>query len=246
MNVLKMTQNMRLESHDPDSIAFAEYLLKVGENSDPKVDFPSTMSKCADLYELISNIYPGIEEMSKNDEVSEINKIVLEMFNGESHTFLGVDKQELVSGESSTCTTYTSETLNQQNPSGLPPFKLDLKVVCPIMLLRNLAPRNICEQHVIVATILTGDKVGDTVFIPRITLTPSSSNVVIRMTRRQFPVRLAYAMTINKFHGHLVFSNGQLYVALSRCTTSGRIHVLLPKNTRHETTNVVYPEVVMF
>ncbi|KAI3856592.1 hypothetical protein MKW92_048219 [Papaver armeniacum] len=37
----------------------------------------------------------------------------------------------------------------------------------------------------------------------------------------------------------------QLYVALSRCTSAGRILVLLPKNsTRHETTNVVYPEVL--
>ncbi|XP_026460491.1 ATP-dependent DNA helicase PIF7-like [Papaver somniferum] len=181
MNVFKLTQNMRLESQDLDNIAFAEYLLKVGENTNPKINLPSTMSKCVDLHELISKIYPGIKEMSmptpeyftertilspRNDEVSEINKIVLEMYNGESHTFLAADKQEQVNGESSTGTTYTSETLNQQNPSGLPPFKLDLKVGCPIMLLRNLAPRSglcngtrlrveICEQHVIMATILT-------------------------------------------------------------------------------------------
>ncbi|KAI3851622.1 hypothetical protein MKW92_018707 [Papaver armeniacum] len=75
----------------------------VGENPEPKVNLPSAISKSANLHELISKIYPGIEEMSKptaeymtektilsprNDEVSEINKIVLEMYNGESHTFL--------------------------------------------------------------------------------------------------------------------------------------------------------------
>ncbi|XP_026410947.1 ATP-dependent DNA helicase PIF1-like [Papaver somniferum] len=189
------------------------------------------------------------------------------MYNGESHTFLATDKQEQVNGESSTGTTYTSETLNQQNPSGLPAFKLDLKVGYPIMLLRNLAPISglcngtrlrveICEQHVIMATILTGDKAGEVVFIPRISLTPSSSHVLIRMTRRQFSIRLAYAMTINKSQGQSlkyvgvdlrspVFSHGELCVALSRCISAGRIHVLLPKhNTRHETTNVVYPEVL--
>ncbi|KAI3946188.1 hypothetical protein MKW98_008781, partial [Papaver atlanticum] len=37
----------------------------------------------------------------KNAEVSEINKIVLEMYNGESHTFLAAYKQEKVNGESS-------------------------------------------------------------------------------------------------------------------------------------------------
>ncbi|KAI3908384.1 hypothetical protein MKW98_012479, partial [Papaver atlanticum] len=123
----------------------------------PKVNLPSAMSKCAGLHELISKIYPGIEEMSKptaeymtertilsprNDEVSKINKIVLEMYNGESHTFLATYKQEQINGESSTGTTYMSETLNQQNSSGLPPFKLELKVGCPIMLLCNLAPRS--------------------------------------------------------------------------------------------------------
>ncbi|KAI8530170.1 hypothetical protein RHMOL_Rhmol11G0034800 [Rhododendron molle] len=50
------------------------------------------------------------------------------------------------------------------------------------------------------------------------------------MTRRQFPVHLAYAMSINKSQGQSVkfvgvdlrtpvFSHGQLYVVLSRCTS---------------------------
>ncbi|KIK16812.1 hypothetical protein PISMIDRAFT_112662 [Pisolithus microcarpus 441] len=53
----------------------------------------------------------------------------------------------------------------------------------------------------------------------------------------QFPVHLAYAMTINKSQGQTVqhvsldlrtpvFSHGQLYVALSRCTHPRNIKVL--------------------
>ncbi|KAG5553845.1 hypothetical protein RHGRI_011650 [Rhododendron griersonianum] len=60
------------------------------------------------------------------------------------------------------------------------------------------------------------------------------------MTRRQFSVRLAYAMTINKSQGQSikiigvdlrtpVFSHGQLYVALSRCMSFDRITVILPQ-----------------
>ncbi|KAF9045955.1 hypothetical protein BDZ89DRAFT_942473 [Hymenopellis radicata] len=65
-------------------------------------------------------------------------------------------------------------------------------------------------------------------------------------------------MTINKSQGqsvqHIgldlrtpVFSHGQLYVALSRCTSAGRIKVLFPENQEADnlrTNNIVYPEVL--
>ncbi|KAL7265439.1 hypothetical protein ACSBR1_003255 [Camellia fascicularis] len=77
-----------------------------------------------------------------------------------------------------------------------------------------------------------------------------------RMTRRQFPVRLAYVLTINKSQGQSVkfvgvdlrtpvFSHGQLYVALSRCTSFDRISVLLPNDEPDSTTNIVYPEILL-
>ncbi|KAL5704887.1 DNA helicase [Ranunculus cassubicifolius] len=135
------------------------------------------------------------------------------------------------------------------------------------MLLRNIAPRDglcngtrlkvlQCGTRVIEAMILTGNKVGERVFIPRITLIPSTSNLPFKMSRRQFPVRLAFAMTINKSQGQSVkyvgidlrtpvFSHGQLYVALSRCTSSKRISVILPPDTANSTSNVVYPEVLL-
>ncbi|KIJ14676.1 hypothetical protein PAXINDRAFT_78621, partial [Paxillus involutus ATCC 200175] len=53
----------------------------------------------------------------------------------------------------------------------------------------------------------------------------------------QFPVGVGYAMTINKAQGQSVkhvgldlrsgvFSHGQLYVALSRCTNPGNVMVV--------------------
>jgi hypothetical protein len=113
-----------------------------------------------------------------------------------------------------------------------------------------------CGNLVLEAKNLTGDKHGDLVFIPRISLTPSSSELPIKMTRRQFPVRLAYAMTMNKSQGQSVkfvgvdlrtpvFSHGQLYVALSRCTSSSHLCILLRELTDMSTTNIVYPEVLL-
>ena len=55
--------------------------------------------------------------------------------------------------------------------------------------------------------------------------------------RKQFPVRLSFAMTVNKAQGQTiphagvylpepVFSHGQLYVALSRATVRSNIRIL--------------------
>ena len=205
---------------------------------------------------------------ARNDDVSDINTKALDRFPGEKFTYLAADKMSEDEGIEHTITHhYPNEFLNSLNPTGLPPFKLDLKVGCPIMLLQNIAPKDglcngtrliveNCSTFVIEARILTGDKFDNLAFIPRISLTPSSSELPIKFSRRQFPIRLAYAMTINKSQGQSVkfvgldlrtpvFSHGQLYVALSRCTSSDRITILLPPEDTVATTNIVYPEVLL-
>jgi ATP-dependent DNA helicase PIF1 len=97
---------------------------------------------------------------------------------------------------------------------------------------------------------------GRVVFVPRMTLEPSGESLPIELTRRQFPVRLAFVMTVNKAQGqsiinigidlHVpVFSHGQLYVVLSHCTSSTRIKVLFPEHSDTTTTkNIVYKEIL--
>ena len=205
---------------------------------------------------------------ARNDDVSDINRKALNVFPGEMFTYLAADKMCEDEGiDRSVTNQYPNEFLNSFNPTGLPPFQVDLKVGCPIMLLRNIASKDglcsstrliveKCSTSVIEAKILTGDKFGNLAFIPRISLTPSSSEIPIKFTRRQFPVRLAYAMTINKSQGQSVkfvgldlrtpaFSHGQLYVALSRCTSSDRISILLHAEDTSTTTNIVYPEILV-
>jgi hypothetical protein len=45
------------------------------------------------------------------------------------------------------------------------------------------------------------DNVNRTVFLPRLTLMPSDSGLPFQIKRRQFPIRPAFAMTINKSQG---------------------------------------------
>uniref|UniRef100_A0A453AVV0 ATP-dependent DNA helicase n=2 Tax=Triticinae TaxID=1648030 RepID=A0A453AVV0_AEGTS len=66
-----------------------------------------------------------------------------------------------------------------------------------------------------------------------------------KFKRKQFPVRLSFAMTINKAQGQTipivgvylpnpVFSHGQLYVALSRATAKRNIKILIEKEKEKE------------
>jgi ATP-dependent exoDNAse (exonuclease V) alpha subunit len=78
------------------------------------------------------------------------------------------------------------------------------------------------NQRYISAETLIGDFEGRTALLPRIPLTTlDDGSTPIQFTRSQFPIKLAFAMTINKAQGQIldivgvyipkdVFSAGQL------------------------------------
>jgi hypothetical protein len=209
---------------------------------------------------------------ARNTDVDEVNEHVLDRMPGESTVFLSADSIEREAGaddENDPIECYPPEYLRTLRASGLPPGELHVKSGCPLILLRNLAPQNgLCngtrmvllsaQERVLKARIIGGEHDGDEVFIPRITLSPSDSDgdFSFKLNRRQFPVRLAFAMSINKAQGQSVkhvgldlrtpvFSHGQLYVALSRATSPHRIRVLLTDERPSSTVNIVYPEVLL-
>lgn len=282
MRIFNLKQNMRLDQ-SPESVAFAEWLLQVGEgrglSPEKTISLPRAMVTPQNtLDSLIDFIYPNIAEQPKpdsffldrtiltttNDSVDDINTHLLNRFPGEEFTLLGFDTV----AEGGNAHDYPVEYLNSFAIPGLPLAHLKVKKGCPLMLLRNMDQTNgLCNgtrmvlldvrPRVLQCRVLGGKHAGKVVFIPRISLQPSNEDLPVSLTRRQFPVRLAFSMTINKSQGQslhyvgidlrkAVFSHGQLYVALSRCTSSNRIKVLLPEgsNTTH-VTNVVYPEALV-
>jgi hypothetical protein len=105
------------------------------------------------------------------------------------------------------------------------------------------------QRNAIDAKIVMGQHAGERVFLPRIPLCTSDDEMFpFRLKRKQFPIRLSFAMTINKAQGQTipivdvylpepVFSHGQLYVGLSKATAKGNIKILAIKDNRKKTKN---------
>jgi ATP-dependent DNA helicase PIF1 len=203
-----------------------------------------------------------------------LNGKALDKMTGKVSIHLSVDS--VLTKDPAEAMNYPVEFLNSPacQVSGMPAHELKLKIGCPLILLRNLNPSlGLCNgtrlkllsytSRLLSVKILNGSHVGEITFIPRIELMTAEGALPFIMVRRQFPVKLAFAMTVNKAQGQSlsqvgvylpnpVFAHGQLYVALSRsgckaltklfiCNVQG-IQGTFPNKVGFYTKNVVYGE----
>ncbi|XP_071714606.1 uncharacterized protein [Rutidosis leptorrhynchoides] len=106
------------------------------------------------------------------------------------------------------------------------------------------------------AEIITGTRVGEKVFFPRMSIIHKEPMLPFILKRQQFPLKISYAITINNSQGQSLnqigvylpkplFDHGQLYVALSRATSPGSLKLLIKKHEDHGpnvTKNIVYTD----
>lgn len=157
----------------------------------------------------------------------------------------------------------------------VPPHELRLKVGDVCLIMRNLNVEagltnntrvqivQIRPRCIKVQTLRRGHE--KVFLIPRIQFKFRMHNIGFEITRTQFPLRRAFAMTYNKSQGQTlqkvvldvrsqVFSHGMLYVGLSRVTNSHNIAIFGNKLFQHfdqnlntmvpTAMNIVYPEMV--
>jgi hypothetical protein len=293
--------NSSTSSSNGTNLSFVDFLLKVGEgkldkhsfdDNDDYIRIPDNLLFSPNgpnidydhEKQLIQAIYPNISNgrfspldvlgtailTTLNKDVDLMNSLATLLFPGEAKEYLGQDC--VPDSDANGVANYPVEYLNSLDPAGLPPYRLQLKVGMPIILLRNVdqkkglcnGTRLIVQQllpRVIMATILTGPFAKKMVFIPRVPIvTTDDKSSPIMFKRRQFPIKPAFAISINKSQGQTlkkvgvylptpVFTHGQLYVALSRCTDEKNLQVLIlngqiPGIDGTYTRNVVYTNVL--
>ncbi|CAF0980251.1 unnamed protein product [Rotaria sordida] len=287
----KLKRNMRAIT-DPD---FCKWLLDIGDGMipsppTPKIQFSVEVPISFISNDIVTDIFgdsftcADVENFSRhsilcprNEDVRLINeRILMNLKNVEEISFYAIDSVKNDDGveDHDLQVNILVEFLNTLNPSGLPPYKLNLKVGCIVMLLRNLSVnKGLCNgtrmivrafrQNVLQLEIITDAFAGTVHFIPRISLdTLNDPALPFNFVRHQFPVRLAYAMTINKSQGQTFdkvglylpepcFSHGQLYTGCSRSTESNCLKIQVKDTTRQGKTNngvtvtdnVVYREI---
>ncbi|CAB3244804.1 unnamed protein product [Arctia plantaginis] len=274
VEILRLTINMRVQlQNDPSAQIFSEQLLDIGNG---KIELqPNTQciklpdnfcTVVQDKNELIQSIFPDIQNnylnhewlsqrailAAKNVDVDEINFQIQQLLPGDLMSFKSIDTVV----DENESVNFPIEFLNSLDIPGMPPHNLRLKIGSPIILLRNLNPPQLCNGtrlvikkitgNILETTILAGKFKGKVVLLPRIPMIPSDSTIPFK--RLQFPIRLAFAMSINKSQGQTMsicgldlenpcFSHGQLYVACSRVGKPSNLFVLakdrLTKNIVH-------------
>lgn len=274
---LQTNMRIKLNSSNISAKQYADWLLHIGNgtlptNTEGHIKFEQINNIVCDLNQLITQIYPNITEITskpidwwserailapKNETVDNINNTLINNIVSQPVTYLAIDNtcdpQETVN--------YPIEFLNSLTPTGLPPYRLILKIGMPIILLRNLNAPKLCngtrmlvrnlKSNFIEAQIITGSAKGEYVCIPRIPMKPS--DYPFEFKRIQFPVKPCFAITINKAQGQTLtlvgldlrepcFTHGQLYVGLSRISNPEGLYILLPFSKT--TPNIVYSEIL--
>jgi len=186
---------------------------------------------------------------SNNDSVDKWNATVQSLNTGMEYKLLSKDSfEEVDDANGNLKRMLTNAVLNKFRKNGVPNHELILKKgdICLVTrainglgLANNSRVRVIDVRAHSVEVVLMGEYGGQPVRIPRITFKfrmPYGKSY--QLTRKQFPLRLAYAMTYNKSQSQTLsrvllditsppFSHGQLYVALSRVRDFNNIRLYI-------------------
>ena len=273
---------------------YEQWLLKLGEGKLPSegniddsniIEVPSDM--CLDSKEaVVDAVFDDFDRnignaeylksrvllAATNEIVNEINDDMVERIPGDLKTF-HIDTV----GDVDSQIMFPTEFLNSLSLSGMPEHELKLKVDTVVILLRNMdikaghcngtryLVKHIGEYRLVLHKLdAKEDDKNKVLILPRIPLRYGGQSFPFELTRLQFPIKIAFALTINRAQGQSVttcgillpknvWTHGQIYVAFSRCGNPNNIYVWAEQSQfkdykldpgKKYVKNVVYQEVI--
>lgn len=250
------------------NIKFCDWLLNLGNGLIPNVrittvpDAPSDLIEIPNIFqadsieELLLIVYQNDFSNSSNGSKAILcptnrnvtminNKILANMTTSEVKLYVSIDEYDHHDDDLHV----PQSLLNSIDLSSLPPHELYLRIGCIVILIKNLdieqgqcnGSRYIItklDDHYIEVEALHGLHKGQRLYLPKLTLKAKSTLLPKEMKRTQFPIKLAYAMTINKSQVQTLdkigiylqkpcFTHGQLYVAFSRVSMHKNIKIFI-------------------
>lgn len=243
------SQMQRFQLHENfrfTSPADFQWCLEIGNGLRSEISVPNEC-RVYDMETLINSIYgPGYASMSSDDimersiftviadDVDALNTKCLNQLYPTKFICQSINYFRKIDQEQRS-RFYNMERVMENLPKYFPADVLQLTVNCPIILTQSFAGlasgtrlivKSVVENK-IVAEIGVGKRKGKTIKIYRVLSRKTFHHGNVEFIRRQFPVALAFSITINKAQGLefkragvyfpcRVFSHGQLYVAVSR------------------------------
>ena len=190
----------------------------------------------------------------RNSEADALNEAMVARLDAATD-FVSLSRDTVVDPENEDSVSYPEEFLHTLQPNGVPPHALHLRRGVVVIVLRNLdKERGICNgvRCVVLSTsarmldvrVISGPARGQRLFLPRIPFRSSPGELPFILRRRQFPVKVAYAISIHKAQGQSlkhcgvyldqpVFTHGQLYVSASRATSASGLRFCLGSAAGH-------------
>jgi len=241
---------------------YEKWLLDLGEGKLPTlghniVQIPRSM--CVDSKEdVINQVFDNFENnigdpeyfqsraivAATNEVVNEVNDMLTELLPGEVKTFKSIDTV----GDDDNPTSFPSEYLNSLHISGMPDHEIHLKLDSIVILLRNMdidaghangqryKVIGIGEYRIVLKKLYSKGDGNDIFVLPRIPMASSGTKLPFVLRRLQFPVKVAFALTINRAQSQTfskcgillptsTWTHGQIYVIFSRCGNPKGVYV---------------------
>ena len=269
---------------DAGDTTYSNFVDHIGDGRLPATNATATATELVcleplavstDENEAINFVFPDVDDVIQcsqravitgtNRVVDALNAKILTMLHGEEFSLFSVTR--LCSDDTKLQNLITTEFLHSLKSPGVPEHELKLKLNCLCMVTRNISVqdrlmnntkvivREISRHLVTVETLMERRQFVLPRIIFRFTL-PRSGLVI---ERRQFPLRLCYAITVNKSQGQTLdrvcldlrehpFAHEQLYVGASRVRDHSNILILTQNDHLHHgcalTKNIVYQDLL--